>query len=167
MTNIKICTGIFVLSLLAACGGSEMQPPQADVVAAPEAAAPAAPQFANVNTERLLAADNEPGQWMSTGRTYGEQHYSPLTAISRDNVSQLGLRWFVDFNIPRGQESTPLVVDGVIYVTTAWSNVRAYDAATGATLWEFDSEVPREWVTSSLHKMYGGPRVKLMIANPF
>ena len=145
MTNIKIGTGIFVLSLLAACGGSEMQTPQADVVAAPEAAAPAAPQFANVNTERLLAADNEPGQWMSTGRTYGEQHYSPLTAISRDNVSQLGLSWFVDFNIPRGQESTPLVVDGVIYVTTAWSNVRAYDAATGATLWEFDSEVPREW----------------------
>jgi PQQ-dependent dehydrogenase (methanol/ethanol family) len=145
MTNIKICTGIFVLSLLAACGGSEMQPPQADVVAAPEAAAPGAPQFANVNTERLLAANNEPSQWMSTGRTYDEQHYSPLTAISRDNVSQLGLSWFVDFNIPRGQESTPLVVDGVIYVTTAWSNVRAYDAATGATLWEFDSEVPREW----------------------
>src|SRR5688572_11410713 len=82
---------------------------------------------------------------MSTGRTYSEQHYSPLAQIDRTNVGQLGLAWYADFNVPRGQESTPLMVDGVIYVTTAWSNVRAYDAATGAPIWEFDSEVPGEW----------------------
>ena len=100
---------------------------------------------AAVNFARLVAADEEPGQWMATGRTYDEQHYSPLAAINRDNVGQLGLSWFADFNIPRGQESTPLVIDGVIYVTTAWSNVLAFEAATGEPLWRFDSEVPRDW----------------------
>lgn len=101
--------------------------------------------FAAVNTQRLIAADDEPGQWMSTGRTYSEQHFSPLDQITTENVNELGLAWYADFNIPRGQESTPLVVDGVIYVTTAWSNVRAYDAISGETLWQFDSEVPGEW----------------------
>ncbi|MDR0781550.1 MAG: PQQ-dependent dehydrogenase, methanol/ethanol family [Pseudomonadales bacterium] len=100
---------------------------------------------AAVDTARLLAADAEPGQWMSTGRTYGEQHYSPLNAIDRGNVATLGLAWYADFNIARGQESTPLVIDGVIYVTTAWSNVLAFDAVTGAPLWSFDSKVPRDW----------------------
>jgi PQQ-dependent dehydrogenase (methanol/ethanol family) len=110
------------------------------------AAAPtSSPTFAAVNESRMLAADAEPGEWMSTGRTYSEQHYSPLTQIDRTNVSQMGLAWYADFNVPRGQESTPLVVDGVIYVTTAWSNVRAFDAGTGAPLWEFDAEVPGEW----------------------
>ena len=145
MSQIRTITGLFALTLLAGCGGSEPSAATEEQAAPAPASQPAAAQFANVNTERLLAADSDPGQWMSTGRTYGEQHYSPLRTISRDNVSQLGLSWFVDFNIPRGQESTPLVVDGVIYVTTAWSNVRAYDAVTGATLWQFDSEVPGEW----------------------
>src|SRR5690606_21970501 len=89
---------------------------------------------ARVDAARLINADAEPGQWMSTGRTYGEQHFSPLDQINRSNVGSLGLAWYADFNIPRGQESTPLVVDGVIYVTTAWSNVLAFDAATGEEL---------------------------------
>jgi quinohemoprotein ethanol dehydrogenase len=147
MSPIKPVISLLSLLLLAACGGenaSVVAPELGGETAAPVTAA-AAPQFGNVNAARLLAADSEPGQWMSTGRTYSEQHYSPLSTITRDNVAQLGLSWFVDFNIPRGQESTPLVVDGVIYVTTAWSNVRAYDAATGATVWEFDAQVPREW----------------------
>src|SRR5690606_26058639 len=114
-------------------------------VAQAPAQASAQSGFAAVDSARLVNADAEPGQWMSTGRTYGEQQYSPLARIDRNNVNTLGLAWYADFNIPRGQESTPLVIDGVIYVTTAWSNVRAYNAATGETLWEFDSEVQREW----------------------
>lgn len=113
---------------------------EADAAATSNVSGPAA-----VNMERLLQADSEPEQWMSVGRTLSEQHYSPLQQVNRDNVSALGLAWYADFNVPRGQESTPLSVDGVIYVTTAWSNVRAYDAVTGATLWEFDAGVPGEW----------------------
>lgn len=139
---------LFGLSLLLVGGCSESVDNTAPTAPAPQAA-PAVqtgrPGFAAVDFERLLAADSEPGQWMSTGRTYGEQHYSPLAAINRDNVANLSLAWYADFNIARGQESTPLVVDGVLYVTTAWSNVLAFDAATGESLWRFDAQVPREW----------------------
>jgi glucose dehydrogenase len=45
----------------------------------------------------------------------------------------------------RAQESTPLFVDRVLYVTTAWSNVQAYDARNGTLLWEFEAKVPRDW----------------------
>ena len=100
---------------------------------------------AAVNAARLTAADSEPGQWMSHGRTYDEQRFSPLDQIKKDNVKELGLSWFADLDTNRGQEATPLVVDGVLYVSTAWSKVKAYDAATGKRLWEFDPQVPGGW----------------------
>jgi PQQ-dependent dehydrogenase (methanol/ethanol family) len=99
---------------------------------------------AAVDAARLMAADSEPGQWMSTGRTYSEQRFSPLDQSTADNVGDLGLAWYADFDTNRGQEATPLVVDGVIYVTTAWSKVLAFDAATGAPLWSYDPDVPGE-----------------------
>ena len=117
-------TGRFLLAMaggliLTACGpGEEAAAPQAVVADSMQAQTTAVAGPAAVDFERLLAADQEPQQWMSVGRTYSEQHYSPLTGINRNNVASLGLAWYVDFNIPRGQESTPLVVDGVIYVTT-------------------------------------------------
>lgn len=103
------------------------------------------PVYGNVNERRLTGADNEPDQWLAVGRNYWEQHFSPLNSVDTENVDDLGLAWYADLNVPRGQESTPVMVDGVIYVTTAWSNVRAYDAVSGRTLWEFDSDVPGEW----------------------
>ena len=71
-------------------------------------------------------ADTEPGQWLSHGRTYGEQRFSPLEQINRQTVGELGLTWFADLDTRRGQEATPLVADGVLYVSTAWSKVNAY-----------------------------------------
>ena len=98
---------------------------------------------AAVDAARLVAADAEPGNWMSPGRTYDEQHFSPLQKINAGNVKQLGLAWSYDLNTAhRGQESTPLVIDGVMYVTSAWSKVFALDAKTGATLWVYDPAVP-------------------------
>lgn len=106
------------------------------------ACGPAGP--AAVDEARIAAADREPGNWMSHGRTYTEDRYSPLDAINRENVSQLGLAWSYEMRVPRGAEATPLVVDGVMYATSAWSMVYALDAATGEELWVFDPEVPRE-----------------------
>src|SRR5262245_38761703 len=80
---------------------------------------------AAVDASRLTAADSEPGQWMSHGRTYDEQRFSPLQQITTENVKELGLSWFVDLDTYRGQEATPLVVDGTLYVSTAWSKVKA------------------------------------------
>jgi alcohol dehydrogenase (cytochrome c)/quinohemoprotein ethanol dehydrogenase len=99
-----------------------------------------------VDAARLLAADETPGEWLSVGRTYDEQRYSPLDTINRENVGELGLAWFADLDTARGQEATPLMIDGVLYISTAWSMVKAYDARTGQLLWAYDPEVPRERV---------------------
>jgi len=98
-----------------------------------------------VSTQRLLKANAEPGEWLSVGRTYDEQRFSPLKGINTDNVAKLGLAWFADFDTNRGQEATPLAIDGVLYLSTAWSKVRAYDAASGRLLWSFDPKVPGEF----------------------
>ncbi len=141
---------VFALAL-AACGqdqtaeapaAPEAEPAQTAEAPAPE---PAAPQYAAVDQERLLNADAEPGQWMAPGRTLEEQRYSPLDQITTDNVDQLGLAWFADLDTNQNQEATPVMVDGMLYVSTAWSKVYAFDARTGEQVWKYDPEVPGEW----------------------
>jgi len=92
--------------------------------------------------QRLRTADADPG-WLTHGRTYAEQRFSPLREIHEGNVQELGLAWSFDLGTTRGVEATPLVVDGTLYVTGPWSVVYALDAATGALRWRFDPEVPR------------------------
>ncbi|MEP7247027.1 MAG: PQQ-binding-like beta-propeller repeat protein [Gammaproteobacteria bacterium] len=104
-----------------------------------------APVYANVNAKRLSAPDDNSSQWMTTGRNYGEQRFSPLTKIFTENVAQLGLAWYGDFDTHREQQSTPIVIDGVMYVSTAWSKVYAYDARTGRERWKYDPKVSGEW----------------------
>jgi quinohemoprotein ethanol dehydrogenase len=99
---------------------------------------------AAVNAQRLQQADEEPGNWMSYGRTYSEQRFSPLAQINADNVAALGLAWSYDLETERGIEATSIVVDGVMYTTSAWSIVHALDARTGKQLWMFDPKVPKE-----------------------
>ncbi len=98
-------------------------------------------EAAEVTGKILIGADNEPGQWLSVGRTYDEQRFSPLNQITAGNVGQLALTWFADFDTNRGQEASPLVINGRLYVTTAWSKVFAYDAKTGKPLWNYDPQV--------------------------
>jgi quinohemoprotein ethanol dehydrogenase len=100
---------------------------------------------ADVNGARIIAADGEPENWMVHGRTYNEQRFSPLKQINDQNIPQLRLAWFYDLDTHRGQEATPLVVDGVMYFTSAWSKVFALNALTGALLWSYDPKVPGEW----------------------
>ena len=92
----------------------------------------------------LTRANADGDNWITHGRTYSEQRFSPLDAINADTVGDLGLAWYADMDTARGQEATPLVIDGKLYVTTAWSKVFAYDAATGEPLWSFDPKVPGE-----------------------
>ncbi len=99
---------------------------------------------ADVDASRMMNAERDAGNWLSYGRTYSEQRFSPLSKITADNAAKLGLAWYGDLDTNRGQEATPLVVDGVMYLSTAWSMVKAYDAKTGKLLWSYDPEVPRE-----------------------
>ncbi|MFM1885371.1 MAG: hypothetical protein RL026_528 [Pseudomonadota bacterium] len=95
-----------------------------------------------VTDQRLRAADAEPHNWLGVGRSQEEQRHSPLTQIDTGNVQRLGLAWFADFDTNRGQEASPLVIDGRLYVTTAWSKVYAFDARSGKPLWQYDPKVP-------------------------
>jgi PQQ-dependent dehydrogenase (methanol/ethanol family) len=132
--------------LLLACGEPPEAPepdPETPPPVAVSLTAPAAP--ARVDAARVGAADAEPGNWMAHGRTWSEQRFSPLTAVHKENVSELGLAWSFDFGSTRGVEATPIVVDGVMYVTAPWSIVFALDAARGELLWTYDPAVPRDW----------------------
>ena len=104
------------------------------------AACNGAPDAGNVTEARLLAAEDDPDNWLSHGRTYAEQRFSPLTDIDDENVAELTLAWAVELDTSRGQEATPVVVDGTMYITTAWSKVMAVDAASGEVLWRYDPE---------------------------
>jgi len=83
--------------------------------------------------------------WPSYGLNFAENRFSPLTAIGTGNAAQLGLAWSYDLGSRRGVQATPVVVGGVMYVTASWSVVHAIDARTGARLWTFDPEVPRDY----------------------
>jgi quinohemoprotein ethanol dehydrogenase len=114
---------------------------------APASGAGDAPRVpAQVNAQRLGQADREPGNWMTTGRTYSEQRFSPLDKINDSNVAQLGLAWHAKLDIDHGTEATPLVIDGVMYTTGARSIVYAFDARNGNPLWKYDPHVPAAWL---------------------
>jgi alcohol dehydrogenase (cytochrome c)/quinohemoprotein ethanol dehydrogenase len=101
-----------------------------------------------VDSKRLAAADSpeNAGQWMMYGRDYSEQRFSPLTQINAKNVGQLGLAWYADLAERGGvYETTPIAVDGRIFVTSPWSKVYAFDAKTGNRLWKYDPHVPGEY----------------------
>jgi quinohemoprotein ethanol dehydrogenase len=84
----------------------------------------------------------DPGEWRTYGRTYDEQRFSPLNQVNHETVGKLGVAWWAELDTDRGQEATPLVANGVIYTTTAWSKVYAFDARTGKQLWGYDPKVP-------------------------
>lgn len=126
--------GLLITMLVAACTQSG---------SSTEGANTAKQKAAAVTAERLSNADREPGAWMSHGRTYDEQRFSPLAKINDKNVAELGLAWSYKLDIDRGVEATPIVVDGVMYTTGAYSMVYALNPVSGELLWKFDPEVDR------------------------
>jgi quinohemoprotein ethanol dehydrogenase len=98
--------------------------------------------FAAVDTARISTA-SAGEEWLTYGGTYDEQRHSKLDKVNKSNVAQLGVAWTYDLATNRGVESTPIVVDGTMYVTSAWSVVYALDAKTGAEKWVYDPAVDR------------------------
>jgi quinohemoprotein ethanol dehydrogenase len=82
--------------------------------------------------------------WPTIGLDYAETRFSKLNQINTDNVKNLGLMWSYNLESVRGVEATPLVVDGIMYVTASWSVVHAIDARTGKRIWSYDPGVNRE-----------------------
>jgi len=111
--------------------------------ALPGAAQQPSTRYGVIDDARLAQSQKEPQNWPIYNGGWYEHRDSFLDQINADNVSRLKPAWFVEFDTTRGQKSTPLVVDGVMYVSTAWSKVYALDARTGKEIWRYDPKVPR------------------------
>ena len=94
-----------------------------------------------VSGRDIVQADNS--GWLSHGRTYSEQRHSPLSKINDQTVSRLGLQWSFDLGSSRGIEATPIVHDGIIYVTSTWNVVHALNAVSGEKIWSFNPDVDK------------------------
>lgn len=88
------------------------------------------------------APDPNKGQtdWAYSGGSPGNAHYSALKQINTKNVSRLQQVWSFDTGEKGGLETTPLIIDGVLYAYTPTQKVFALNAATGKLIWRFDSE---------------------------
>ena len=123
--------------MLAACLGSAAALAQAD----PAAQAAAAVQRVDGAFIRANAAKTP--DWPTIGVDYAETRYSRLDQINAANVKDLGLAWSYNLESTRGVEATPVVVDGIMYVSASWSVVHAIDTRTGNRIWTYDPQVDR------------------------
>ncbi len=129
------------LILIAACSHQDAARVAGNAGSAPAPASAPAPM--PVDTARLLGAGGDGDNWLTYGRTYDEHRFSPLQQINAGQCRGPEARWHFDLPVDaRVQESTPLIIDGVMYVTSAWSQVFALDAATGKVKWSYDPQVP-------------------------
>ena len=98
-----------------------------------------------IDDQALENAQNEHANWLSYGLNYAEDRFSKLDQGNTENVNDLGLAWAFDLKSIRGVEATPIVVDGIMYVTGPWSIVHAIDARTGKEIWQYDPKVPPQY----------------------
>jgi len=90
---------------------------------------------AQVTYDRLLHAVDEPRNWLTYSGSYSSQRYSLLSQVSPVNVKNLEQKWVFQAESLEKFETTPLVVDGIMYLTQAPSDVVALDAKTGRIFW--------------------------------
>jgi quinohemoprotein ethanol dehydrogenase len=136
-TMITAAIGITFVMLLAGCQGKTVAVAPTPVVKPIPAAA--------VDAVRLARASEEPDQWLTSGRDATGSYYSPLADINESNVSRLGFAWERKLGTYRGLEATPVVADGVLYVSGVFGRVYAMDAATGKELWTYNPEVDGQY----------------------
>jgi alcohol dehydrogenase (cytochrome c) len=108
------------------------------------AAMPLAAQNAPVTYERLLKADQEPGNWLMYSNTYNSWRFSRLDQINTQNVKNLKVKWLFQGRHQEKFETTPLVVDGIMYLTRPENDVFALDAETGRAMWAYSYKNPEK-----------------------
>lgn len=100
------------------------------------------PLWGQVTHQRLLNAEKEPGNWLTYSGNFAGHRYSPLQQINDQNASKLTPAWVYQSNSLQKFETTPLVVDGVMYISEAPSHVTALDTRTGRALWRYRRTLP-------------------------
>jgi alcohol dehydrogenase (cytochrome c) len=102
----------------------------------------AASLFGQVTYERLLQSSAEPGNWLTYSGNYSGHRFSALDQIDAGNVQRLKPMWAYQTNSLQKFETTPLVIDGVMYISEPPSNVTALDPRTGRPLWKYRRRLP-------------------------
>ena len=97
-----------------------------------------------VTYQSLLEADREPGNWLTYSGSYNSQRHSRLDEINRETVEELELKWAFQMKTLEDVESSPLVVDGIMYLTEPPSNAHALDTRTGRPFWSYVRDLPDE-----------------------
>jgi glucose dehydrogenase len=94
-------------------------------------------QPGGIDDGRLLGAGSDRANWLTYGRDYGNQRFSPLAQIDAGNVASLRPAWIYQSGVPSSFQATPIVADGVMYVSLPFNHVVALDAKTGHELWRY------------------------------
>ncbi len=102
------------------------------------------PLAAQVGFDRIKKADEEPGNWLTYSGNYSSHRHSRLTQINTRNVRQLRPAWVYQVHNLQTFETTPLVVDGVMYISEPPSNITAIDTRTGKSLWNYTRQAPKD-----------------------
>ncbi|MEP4892537.1 MAG: PQQ-dependent dehydrogenase, methanol/ethanol family [Aliiglaciecola sp.] len=149
-TSSTIKISLILLSTISVygCDSAKQQAQPETQIGSQQATNSQSQLMAGITDQRLVNADSEPENWLSHGGTYKEQRYSALDQVNLNNIEHLGLQWDFDLDGTRGLEATPIVVDGVMYITGNWSRIYALDAKTGSLLWKYDPKVPPEWAVN-------------------
>jgi len=132
MTKATDCSTLRILAALLACVVLSVTPTAK------------ASDAGDVTLKRLVNAAHESANWFTVGRDSAQSYFSPLEAINASTVDRLGFAWAYDLSTTRGQEGTPIVVDGVMYASGYIGNVYAIDAPTGAEKWRFDPPITHQ-----------------------
>ena len=98
--------------------------------------------FGQVTYQRLLEADREPGNWLTYSGNYASLRHSRLQQIQRDNVGALKLKWAFQMKTTERVQATPLVVDGIMYLTQPPNDAWALDTETGRPYWRYRRSLP-------------------------
>jgi alcohol dehydrogenase (cytochrome c) len=101
------------------------------------------PLAAQVSFDRIRQADSEPGNWLTYSGTYSAQRYSRLDQINSTNVRRLHPLWVYQTKATDAFETSPLVADGVMYLSEPGGSVTALDTLTGRPLWKYRRSLPK------------------------
>ncbi len=142
-TDLMVIVSVTVLGLLCLSACSESTSPPTSSAA--NTSVEKKSSHGDIDDQRIVNYKSEAGNWLAYGQGYEEQRFSRLTQINKGTVKQLGLAWYRDMGTNRAQEATPIVVDGTMFVSSAWSRVFAINAGNGDLLWQYDPAVPKDW----------------------
>ena len=97
-----------------------------------------------VTQERLLKGTEDTSAWLMYGGSYEGWRYSPLKDINRKNVKKLTPAWIFQTGVPGQLEASPVIADGILYLTASYNHAYALDAVTGEPIWKYDYPLPAD-----------------------